>query len=204
MSAERLLLRLGTVEPMAYEAVRVQGNRPLLWLVSPATITARLQPLSRQNHGAAARNVGEGKPLATMAMAEISELHAQNLQLHSTIGQLRNALEVAAAQTQTEVQSARAAMAQDIADLKDTVQALRDGLDSQAIASEAALQVLRAAHAAETDQLRATVNALRLQLDSANADAAQSLRSQEAQAHRDQEILKEHIKLLRIQLETNA
>ena len=157
-----------------------------------------------QSNGAAALHVGEGKPLATMAMAEISELHAQNLHLQSTIGQLRNALEVAAAQAQGEVQSARAAMAQDIADLKDTVQALRDGLDSQAIASEAALQALRAAHAAETDQLRSAVNALRLQLDTANAGAAQSLRSQEAQAHRDQEVLKEHIKLLRIQLETNA
>jgi len=204
MSAERLLLHLGAMEPMAYEAGRVQGNRPLLWLVSPATTTARLQPLSRQSHGGASRKLGEGKPLVTMAMAEISDLHAQNLQLHSTINQLRTALEVAAAQTQTEVQSARAAMALDIADLKDTVQALREGLDSQAIASEVALQALRAAHAAETDQLRSAVNALRIQLDGANADAAQSLRSQEALAHRDQEVLKEQIKLLRIQLETNA
>lgn len=114
--------------------------------------------------------------MATTKMGESSDLHAQNLQLQSTINELRNALEVAAARTETEVQAAQAEMAQDVADLKASLKALRDTLDGQVAATEAALQEQRAAHAAETDQLRSSVNALRLQLDAAHADAAQCQR----------------------------
>jgi Ribonuclease G/E len=135
-------------------------------------------------------------------MQQLSELRAVNLQLQTTIDQLRGELEIADGRTAGAVQKARAEAATEANQLKSTIQTLRDQMEQQAIAADSATQSVRAAGQAEANQLRATIGQIRAELEHAQIQAGEAIVKEQSLFARERATLQQQIQALREQLDS--